>query len=347
MRRLGITLAATALGLAFAGSAQAGTLSRVDAITLRYEATPGEMNRVFVSTDSQGVYVIDTGATVTPGAGCTAPAPNEGFCAATVKDQGSLRLQLAAGDQGDYVNVLPGTLGLVNIDGGAGGDELIAGGAIFSNVVDGGPGADTFEGAVTVDYHTRTNPLLVTIGDDLANDGEAGEGDNVSSETVGMEGGQGNDDMTVLDSPSVQQRTLLEGVDGADHLSILRHSEPGSIFGGTGPDVIHNESLHGLVHGANGDDLIFGGDGSNQALWGEGGDDTLRGLGGADYLFGNRGADVLLPGPGRDTAAGGHGPDTIYARDGQRDSVSGGPGKTDRARVDRGLDHVTYMEELF
>ena len=95
--------------------------------------------------------MIDTGATVTAGAGCMAPAPHEGFCAASVKNQGSLRLLIAAGDQDDYVNVLPGTLGLVNIDGGAGGDELIAGGAIFSNVVDGGPGADTFEGAVMVD----------------------------------------------------------------------------------------------------------------------------------------------------------------------------------------------------
>ena len=187
----------------------------------------------------------------------------------------------------------------------------------------------------------------MTIGDDLANDGEAGEGDNISSEAIGVEGGEGNDDMTVLDSPSVQHHTVLEGVDGADHLSILRHTEPGSIFGGTGPDVIHNESLHGLVHGANGDDLIFGGDGSNQALWGEGGDDTLRGLGGGDYLSGNRGADVLLPGPGRDTAAGGHGPDTIYARDGQPDSLSGGPGKEDRARVDRRLDQVYDMEGLF
>lgn len=40
----------------------------------------------------------------------------------------------------------------------------------------------------------------------------------------------------------------------------------------------------------------------------------------------------------------GHGPDTIFARDGQRDSLSGGPGKEDRARVDRGLDKVYDTE---
>jgi Ca2+-binding RTX toxin-like protein len=332
--------------LLFAGIAQAGTLSRVDAYTLRYDANPGETNRVFVSTDSDGVHLIDTGATVTAGAGCTAPSSNEGFCSAALKDQGSLRLQIAAGDQDDYVKVLPGTLGSVCIYGEAGGDELIAGGAVYNNVVDGGPGADTFEGAVMVDYHMRTNPLLVTIGDDLANDGEAGEGDNISSEAIGVEGGAGNDDMTVLDSPSVQHHTVLEGVDGADHLSILRHTETGSIFGGTGPDVIHNEARYGLVYGANGDDFIFGGPGP-QGLEGFGGDDVIRGLGGADHLFGNRGADEFLPGPGKDLVAGGHGPDTIYARDGERDHVSGGPGKTDRARVDRGLDKVYDMEELF
>ena len=66
-----------------------------------------------------------------------------------------------------------------------------------------------------------------------------------------------------------------------------------------------------------------------------------------DHLFGNGGADLFLPGPGRDSVAGGQGPDTIYARDGERDSLNGGPGKMDRARIDRGLDHVTYMEELF
>ena len=74
MRRLGVALAAGALVLAFASIAQAGTLSRLDADLLRYDADPGETNRIFVSTDSEGVRVIDTGATVTAGAGCTAPA---------------------------------------------------------------------------------------------------------------------------------------------------------------------------------------------------------------------------------------------------------------------------------
>jgi len=344
--RLGIVLAAGMLVLAFAGVAHAGTLSRIDASTLRYDADPGETNRIFASTDSQGVHVIDTGATVTTGAGCTAPTPNEGFCAATLKKQTATQLQINTGDQDDYVNILPGTLNLAIVDGGTGEDELIGGNAFAGSWLEGGPGADILSGPATADYHRRSNPVTVTVGDDLANDGEAGEGDFVSSEIVAVFGGDGDDDLTILNSPAVQEKTRLEGGDGADHLSILRHAYGGYIHGGTGPDVIHQEAKVGLVYGANGDDLIFGGKG-NQSLEGAGGDDTVRGMEGADYLFGNRGADVLLPGPGRDSVGGGHGPDTIFARDGQRDHVNGGAGKDDRARVDGGLDVLSYMEELF
>jgi len=344
MRTCLLTVAILLLGAA--GVAHADTLSRVDADTLLYDADPGETNRVFVSTDSNGVHVIDTGATVTAGAGCTATTPNEGFCAATVKKQAATQLQINTGDQDDYVNILPGTLNLAIVDGGTGEDELIGGGARSGNWLEGGPGADILEGRATADYHRRTSPVTVTVGDDLANDGEAGEGDFVSSGIIAVFGGEAGDDLTILNSPGVQERTELEGGDGADHLSILRYPFGGYILGGVGPDVIHQEAKNGLVYGSNGDDLIFGGEGP-QSLEGAGGDDTLRGLGGNDYLFGNRGADDLILGSGKDNAAGGHGPDTIFARDGQRDVLSGGPGKTDRARVDPGLDHVFDVEETF
>ena len=262
--------------------------------------------------------MIDTGATVTAGAGCTAPAAHEGHCAA---NPGQTRLEINADDEDDYVNILPGTLNLAIVDGGAGEDELIGGGARSGNLLDGGPGADILEGRATANYDRRTNPVTVTVGDDLANDGEAGEGDFVSSEIIAVFGGEGDDDLTILNSPGVQERTELIGGGGSDTLSILRHPFGGSLFGGGGPDTIRNEAKNGLVHGANGDDLIFGGDGP-QALWGEGGDDALRGLDGDDFLLGNRGADIFLPGPGNDSVAGGHGPDTIFARDGQRDSLA-------------------------
>src|SRR4051812_19708570 len=293
MVAIGGALTAAGCLLVFASVAQPGTLPR-DGTTLHYDPDPGETNRVFVSTDSQGVYVIDTGATLTAGAGRTAPAAHEGFCAATIEKQGTFRLRIAADDQDDYVKILPGTLGSAFVDGGAGEDELAGGGAVYNSWLDGGAGADILEGSALVDYHSRTNPVTVTIGDDLPDDGEVGEGDLVSSEITDVDGRQGNDTLTVLDSPSVQQHTRLEGGLGADHLSILRYPFGGAIFGGAGPDTIRNEAKYGLVYGANGDDLIFGGDGP-QELEGAGGDDTLRGFDGDDHLFGNRGADIFLP----------------------------------------------------
>ena len=340
MRRLGVALAAGALVLAFASIAQAGTLSRLDADSLRYDADPGETNRIFVSTDSPGVQVIDTGATVRrerdhgadrPTPLCCEAGPN----AAPIQRwrRGRLRQRSARDTE------------LAIVDGGAGEDELIGGGARSGNWLEGGPGADILEGRATADTTAgripSPSPLATTSQTTAKRRGRL-----VSSEIIAVFGGEGDDDLTILNSPGVQERTELIGDGGGDTLSILRHPFGGSIFGGGGPDTIRNEAKNGLVHGANGDDLIFGGDGP-QALWGEGGDDTLRGLDGDDFLLGNRGADIFLPGPGNDSVAGGHGPDTIFARDGQRNRLSGGPGKEDRARVDRELDKVYDMEGLF
>ena len=230
------------------------------------------------------------------------------------------------------------------MDGGAGEDELIGGGARSGNWLEVARARTSWRGErppITTAGRIRSlSPLATT-----RNDGEAGEGDFVSSEIIAVFGGEGDDDLTILTPGGA-------GKDAARRRRRRRHPvDPalpvrGHDYGGGGPDAIRNEAKNGLVHGANGDDLIFGGDGP-QALWGEGGDDTLRGLDGDDFLLGNRGADIFLPGPGNDSVAGGHGPDTIFARDGQRDSLSGGPGKEDRARVDRELDKVYDMEGLF
>jgi Ca2+-binding RTX toxin-like protein len=70
-------------------------------------------------------------------------------------------------------------------------------------------------------------------------------------------------------------------------------------------------------------------------LDGRGGNDTLYGLGGNDRLLGGAGSDRLVGGPGRDTLLGGIGNDRLESRDGVRDQVSCGAGKTDVAIVDR------------
>jgi Ca2+-binding RTX toxin-like protein len=83
---------------------------------------------------------------------------------------------------------------------------------------------------------------------------------------------------------------------------------------------------------------------ANDVLTGRGGPDTLYGRGGNDVLEGGIGNDRLYGGPGRDSLVGGPGNDRLYARDGQRDKVDGGPG-FDEAWVDR-FDRVRNVERV-
>ncbi len=81
-----------------------------------------------------------------------------------------------------------------NLRGGQG-DDTLAGG-VGNNVLDGGPGADTIsggDGVDAVDYSTRTAPVNVTLAGGAADDGEAGEHDNVAADVEGAFGGSGND----------------------------------------------------------------------------------------------------------------------------------------------------------
>jgi hemolysin type calcium-binding protein len=126
------------------------------------------------------------------------------------------------------------------------------------------------------------------------------------------------------------------------------------------------------IRGTPGDDVLVGTRGAD-VICGRGGRDVLLGRGGADVLFGGWGRDVLEGGPGRDVLYGGpsrdslaggsygdrlvggrsrdvlrgdRGRDVLVARDGRPDLVHGGPA-FDRARVDRGLDTVRSIAELF
>jgi Ca2+-binding RTX toxin-like protein len=76
------------------------------------------------------------------------------------------------------------------------------------------------------------------------------------------------------------------------------------------------------------------GSNANDVLLGRGGNDSLYGRRGNDVLQGGLGNDRLDGGAGRDTMVGGAGNDRLFARDGQRDVLNGGPG-FDEAWVDR------------
>lgn len=101
------------------------------------------------------------------------------------------------------------------------------------------------------------------------------------------------------------------------------------------------------VRGTNGRDTpaTVPGSGSGDRLVGGGGKDRLNGLEGDDCVLGQGGGDRLKGGPGKDRLVGGSGNDVIRAADGERDRVSCGAGKRDRAVVDR-RDRVTQCERV-
>jgi Ca2+-binding RTX toxin-like protein len=144
--------------------------------------------------------------------------------------------------------------------GGTGNDTLQGGDG--DDRLDGGSGADVLQGGGgfdTVDYSARKANLTVSIGNNLADDGEAGEHDNIGASIGKVIGGSGND--------------LLRGDSAANVLLGLAGND--TLFGGGGNDA------------------LFGGSGNDQ-LHGEAGNDYLEGQSGADKLDGGAGTDTAL-----------------------------------------------------
>jgi len=216
-------VAVAAVGAAFygAGVAHAGTVTLANGV-MAFEAGAGEANRVFVIRDDDGMHLVDTAVPVTAGGGCTPENATEVFCAS--EDLTLLEIDVVAGDENDYIDLRPAGAFLASkLDGGDGNDKLLGGFAFSGNVFDGGVGADMFGGdwGGTVDYSERTNPVTVTIGDELPNDGEAGEGDFVSAGIDQVYGGHAADTITAMNVQGVN-RTYLRGGEGNDHLSALQ-----------------------------------------------------------------------------------------------------------------------------
>jgi Ca2+-binding RTX toxin-like protein len=311
---------------------------------MTFEAGPGEANRIFVIRDDGGMHLVETAVPVTAGGGCTQENANEALC--TADDLTLLEIDVVAGDEDDYVDLRPAGLYLASqLDGGDGEDSLFGGFAFAGAVYDGGAGPDVFggEGEGTVDYSERTNPVTVTIGDELANDGEAGEGDFVPAGIKQVYGGHAADTIIAMNAHDVGA-TYLNGGEGDDHLSALQVNWTSIVDGNAGDDVLRTAGPDGTIFGGSGDDVLSGAH-SGQALWGQSGDDTLRGQAGRDLLKGGAGGDTLNGGPGKDTMLGNDGNDTFIARDGKADYLDG-RGGNDKARADA-FDHLARIEQTF
>jgi Ca2+-binding RTX toxin-like protein len=343
--------------------ARAGTAEIVDPNPggphLTFTAGSGEANHLLLLLGLGGYRVVDLGAPITAGPGCTAVNSSEVFCAFTLVFEESPTVDISLGDLNDFASISPKFSSGVTIDGEDGADALeisagceaedavcnllLRGGAGDDTLravnafalLDGGAGGDTMEGlGAEVDYRARVNPVIV-VGNGVADDGEASEGDNVSPNVDLVIGGSAGDTFTDVDAA---------GRRGND---TFISTGAGGMFcdGGSGDDVLMGGARADFCFGGRGKDELNGGRGSDD-LEGGGGADTIRGGPGRDFLFGGPDDDLLIGGDGREFGMiGGRGDDTLRARDGLRERVNGGSG-SDRARVDS-IDIVSSIEAFF
>jgi Ca2+-binding RTX toxin-like protein len=154
------------------------------------------------------------------------------------------------------------------LDGGAGDDSLA-----------GGRGPDTYiggdgEDAVT-DYVNRTVPINVTL-DGVADDGAAGEGDNVSPDVEDVTGGSAAD--TLVGNSSDNQ---LDGGAGDDTIS-----------GGDGNDGLNGGPGRDTIDGGPGRDDLVGGPGADSLRTRDGVTDRADCGGGTDFVQGEARDDI-------------------------------------------------------
>jgi Ca2+-binding RTX toxin-like protein len=189
------------------------------------------------------------------------------------------RIVITGGRGGDSIDANFSTPVPVRINGG-GGDDILRGGDRADTIL-GGAGDDTINGAFggdvmsggdgtdTVTYVTHTAPVVVTMGDGRANDGQAGEGDDVRPDVEILEGGSGAD----LITGNAGNNTLLGGA-GDD-----------TLFGGAGDDVLMGQGGADLLMGEGGNDVFFAVDGGTR--------DRINGGRGYDFAEGDFEVDVL------------------------------------------------------
>jgi hypothetical protein len=322
-----LVLSVLVLCCALAPAAQAATVN-VSGETLVFTAAPGEANRLSISSGVCGAtsgfpcFIVSDSGAASFGGNCQPAGPTTVNCPST----GVTSYSADLGDSDDVATLAiatPGTLA-----GGLGNDRL-----------DGGTGADQLTGGDGTDWaeydRVPAGQSVTASIDGTANDGRAGEGDNVGSDVEAVLGGAG----------------------------------PDSLSGGAAPDTLQGGDGNDTLSGNGGNDTLLG-DGGSDTLQGGDGEDSLDGGAGGDSLGGGAGTDtgdwsqrtlalnISIDGVANDGEAGeadnvgtdvenlvaGAGDDTLDARDGTDASVACGAG-TDVATVDSG-ETVTDCETV-
>jgi hypothetical protein len=344
-RQFRFAIAIAAVGIAVLVPASGASASQVSygGSVLTYNAAPGEVNMPIVtvnpyellcgSVPAPCLSIFDPGAYISAPAGqCTGSGTTEVKCSmptSIVANLGDREDSFYDWDGDSTINTGAGNDNPVNgeggndrLNGGIGSDNLIGGPG--DDTLDGGPGNDWLEGiAYTSESDSagrdtyigggdsdqltldgRSEDLALSL-DGVANDGAAGEGDNIGADVLTVVGGYGADTFSGNSAANA-----FEGGEGNDTMA------------GAGGD-------DNLVGGA-GNDRLAGGDGQD-VLGGESGDDVLDGGAGVDRFWGDSiGACI----PGYCSS----GQDQIHARDGAQETLNCGPG-TDSAQVDA-IDYV-------
>ena len=261
------------------------------------------------------------------------------------------------------------------LSGDAGNDTLVGSTAAGHRAsMRGGTGADDFVAGAGSDSVVYVGAVAVTVtADDVANDGIAGEGDNVRAGIEDIVGSSAPD--TIIAGPV---DNTLEGGDGNDVVSGGGGDD--DVFGGSGDDTLDGQGGDDTFEGGAGADDVRGGEGvdavfaadfgpgpaftpldisvtlddvANDGSSGEGdnvrsdiedihtqgGNDTIIGNAGLQIISGQDGNDTIDGGAGNDVLSGRDGDDTMRSRDGFADRVDCGAG-TDNATVDT-LDVVS------
>lgn len=340
---------------------------------LQVTAQAGKDNRITIQLSATGFTVIDTGDAVTPGAGCTTVAVNRVSCGSA----GVTRVVVNSGDGNDVIDarttvratvnagsgvdqvlgssgsdIIDGGDGHDNLNGGDGGDRLIGGtgrdlltGGPSRDIMDGGPETDIFVGGDGFDEVTYESRLVAVQADpdDVADDGQAGEGDNIRADVEEIIGGAGND---VLTGNAGANRLVGRG--GQDTLQGLAGND--RLIGGDGNDLLVGSDGDDDLDGQAGTDSFSGGAGRDEAQYGSatagvrvdldnvaddgqpGEAENIRsdiedvsGSQSNDLLTGNALSNRLFGGGGLDTLNGGDGTDSLFGDSGA-DRLDGGPG---------------------
>ena len=296
-------------------------------------AQPGERNTIMVEQRPRGVLVNDPGAPLT---GACRPSLGGGrFCVGSFDG-----VDVVLGDGDDSLTSEVGG----SVEAGQGDDQVHMGGAFAS--MSGGPGADLLDAtaadSAAVNYADHTDGVTVRLNG-VADDGAAGEGDNVLGPVTGITGGSGNDDLQAGEHAS--------GLFGGAGNDVLTGSPEGdTIVAGEGDDTLAGGGGNDHLEGGAGADDLGGGDGFDEASYagatvplslsiGDGANDgaagenddihgdveALAGGSGNDVLTGTAGPNRLIAYGGQDVLRGGAGPDELIGWD-DGDELDAGPG---------------------